>query len=111
VGQRNNFERRNEMNSRVSSSKEGRFFRDPSVTKERSSNSPSAGSRRFRSLEGSGRFFSAPSRSFTAPSRGGSSACADCHWGNSSFRGSGGGSSTSFSGGSFSRGGGGGRGR
>ena len=110
VSQPNNFERRNEMNSRVSSPREGRSFRGPSVTSERSSNSPSAGSRSFRSSEGSGRFSSAPSRSFSSPSGGSSSTCASCHGGNSSFGRGGGGSSSGSSGGSFSRGGGG-RGR
>ncbi|MBP1698537.1 MAG: hypothetical protein H6Q41_3725 [Deltaproteobacteria bacterium] len=79
VSQPNSFERRNEMNSRVSSPGEGRSSRDPGVTSERS--------------------FSAPSRSFSAPSRGSSSACANCHGGNSSFgRGDGGSSSRGFSG-------------
>jgi len=90
VSQPNNFERRNEMNSRVSSPREGRSFRGPGVTSERS--------------------FSAPSRSFSAPSRGSSSTCANCHGGNSSLGRGGGGSSSGSSGGSFSRGGGG-RGR
>ena len=118
VRQPSNPERRNEMNSRASSPREGRSFSGPSVTSERSFSSPSAGSRSFRSPESSGRSFSAPGRSFSGPSRGSSSTCANCHGGNSSFgRGGGGSSSRGFSsggfssGGSFSGGRGGGRGR
>jgi hypothetical protein len=107
VNQPSNFERRNDMNSRASSPREGRSFSGPSVTSERSFSSPSAG---IRSSESSGRSFSAPGRSFSAPSTGSSSTCANCHGGNSSFGRGGSGSSSGFSGGSFSRGGGG-RGR
>ena len=99
VRQPSNSERRNDMNSRASSSREGRSFSGPSVTSERSFSSPSAGSRSFRSSESSGRSFSAPARSFSGPSRGSSSTCANCHRGNSSFgRGGGGSSPRSFSG-------------
>ena len=110
ASQPNSFERRDEMDSRVSSPREGRSFRSSSVTSGRSSNQPSAETRSFRSSEGLGRSFTAPSRSFSAPSRGSSSTCANCHGGNSSFGRGGGGSSSGSSGGSFSRGGGG-RGR
>jgi len=107
VSKPNSFERRNEMDSRASSPREGRSFRSSSVTSGRSSNQPSAESRSFRSSEGLGRSFSAPNRSFSAPSRGSSSTCANCHGGNSSFGRSGGGSSPrASSGGGFSRGGG-----
>jgi hypothetical protein len=105
VKERSNSERRNETNSRVSSPREGKSSRDSSVTRERSSISPSAGNRSFRSTEGSGRSFGTSGRSFSAPSRGSGSACVNCHGGNSSFRG-GGGSSRSFSGGGFGSGGG-----
>ncbi len=91
VRQPSNFERRNEMNFRASSPREGRSFNGSRVTSGRSFSSPSAGSRSFRSSESSGRTFSAPSRSFSAPSRGSSSACANCHGGNSSFGRGGGG--------------------
>jgi hypothetical protein len=106
VRQPDNLERRNEMNSRVTSPREGRFSGDSSVTGERSFTSPSAGNRSFRSTESSGRSFGTSGKSFSAPSRGSGSACVNCHGGNSSFRGGGGGSSRSFSGMSFSRGGG-----
>jgi hypothetical protein len=83
--QPNNFERRNETNSRASSPREGRSFSGPGVT--------------------SGRSFSAPGRSFSGSSRGSSSVCASCHGGNSSFgHGGGGSSSRGFSGGRSSGG-------
>ncbi len=83
VRQPSNFERRNEMDSRASSPREGRSSSGPSVTSERS--------------------FSAPGRSFSGPSRGSSSTCANCHGGNSSF-GRGGGFSGGRSSGGFSGG-------
>ena len=89
VSRPSNVERRNEMNSRASSPREGRSFSGPSVTSGRSFNSPSAG---IRSSESSGRSFSAPGRSFSAPSGGSSSSCANCHGGSSSFGRSSGGS-------------------
>jgi hypothetical protein len=106
VRQPSNLERRNEMNLREGAARgEGKSFKAPSVTSGRSFSSPSPGSQSFRSSESSGRSFSPPGRSFSAPSGGGSFSCANCHGGSSSFgRSSGGSSPRGFSGGGFSGG-------
>jgi len=85
VSRPSNVERRNEMNSRASSPREGRSFSGPSVT--------------------SGRSFSAPGRSFSAPSGGSSSSCANCNGGSGSFGRSGGGNRSGGSSGGHSSGG------
>jgi hypothetical protein len=65
--QPNNIERRNEMNLQRPSGGQGRSFSAPNLTHERSFNAPSTGGRSFGSSENSGRSFSPPSRSFSAP--------------------------------------------
>lgn len=65
--------RQNEMNIQGG---QGKSFKTPNVTNERSFNAPSmgnqGGSRSLGSSQSSGRSFSAPSRSFSAPSSGSS---------------------------------------
>jgi uncharacterized membrane protein YgcG len=96
--------RQNEMNFRQAQSGS---FNTPNVTHERSFRAPTAAGRSFGSSENLGRSFSPPSRSFSAPSRGSTFSCTNCHGGSSSFaRSSGGSNSRSFSSGGVSHGGG-----
>jgi hypothetical protein len=79
--QPSNIERRNEMNVQGSSGGERRSFSAPNVTHERSFSAPSASGRSFGSSEGSGRVFSAPGRSFSAPSMGSRGSSGEFHAG------------------------------
>jgi hypothetical protein len=95
--QRGNVERRNEMNVQGPRGGERKSFTGPSTTHERSFSAPSMGNRSFRSPESYGRTFSAPTRSFNAPSTqsrgsfGGFRAQSGAHsFGHGAFSGSGG---------------------
>jgi hypothetical protein len=100
VRQPSNVERRNEMNLRGPAGGEGKFFKAPSASNERSFSAPSMGDRGGnRSFGSSGSL----GRSFSAPNRGSERAFSSPSPGNrGSFGGSGGGFSR---GGGFARGG------